>query len=118
MNTTQSDELNWKLQGVRTEISQHEARITYLRQIEQSLVSNGMTGTPTAENGKGKAAPAKAKAKGRKPMSEDAKKRQSEALKRAWAKRKGETTTTETAPAGEAPYAPPVATAVPETTQA
>lgn len=48
-NQRQSDELNWKIAGIRAERGRIEERLKYLNEQEQQLTHAGLTSTSTAK---------------------------------------------------------------------
>lgn len=83
--TRTSDELNWKLLGIRSERSNIEARLKFLENEERRLTSVGLTGTPKAGKGKTKkAAPATGQTRKR-ALSEETRQKMRDAAHKRWA---------------------------------
>jgi hypothetical protein len=104
-----SDEVRWKLFGLRADIQATNERLEYLRGQEKSLVDTSMTGTPS----KTLTATAKNKAvKKRRVVSEETRQKMREAQRRRQEARKVNLTTGSAVP-------PPVGEIqVPQSTQA
>lgn len=80
---TQSDELKWKLAGIRDEIKQTDLRRAYLIEQEQALINAGLTGT----NGKAKSTP-KVAGKRKRQIDPETRRKMSEGAKKRWAEKK------------------------------
>ena len=111
--TDVNESIRWQLEGIQAERQKLQARLEYITQRERELQSQGLTGatTPrTARSGKKGGT-----TKGRK-LSPEHREKMSKAAKDRWAQRKA----AQQKSAGAAPvadsYAPPLDTAIPQTT--
>jgi hypothetical protein len=79
-NQRQSDELNWKIAGIRAERGRIEERLKYLDEQERQLVGGGMTQAPTAKP------KAKAKTVRKRILSPETREKMRAAARKRWNK--------------------------------
>lgn len=90
-----SDEINWKLGGIRAERTRVQERLDYLTAEESRLINAGVIGaqTKTAANGKTKTA---AKTKRKRVLSPETREKMRQAAAKRWNKQPAQTPTVTT----------------------